>query len=91
MIWLCDGCNGFVEGRDSVELVAAKAEHLATNHSRDPKPEDEEVPDDVTVLDAKYLAWGLTALLALFATRWPQLGYLLPFTALIAFVLTYHS
>lgn len=91
MIWLCSGCDGFVEAPNRLELMVAMQEHLDADHDRNPKPEDEAEPDDVTVLDAKYLAWGVTALLALFATRWPELGYLLPFTALIAFVLTYHS
>lgn len=90
MIKLCAGCDGFVEGADEVALAVAMQEHLDNGHSKAPKPEDEaEEDDEVTVLDAKYAAWGLTALLALFATRWSEVGYLLPFAALVAFVLTY--
>jgi hypothetical protein len=88
---MCEACHDFVEAHDDVELAVERQHHLDTDHGRNvPQEELEEAAraGQGTVLDVKYLAWGMTALLALFSARWPALGVLLPFAALLAYALT---
>lgn len=93
MFWYCDICNDWGVADSDVDGVVDRQLHRDT-HRRAPdttEPQQESVEDADTVLNAKYLAWGITALLGLLSAKWHTLAGVVPFAALIAFVLTYHE
>jgi hypothetical protein len=55
------------------------------------EPQHESVDSEDTVLDAKYLAWGITAVLGLLSAHWPLLSGVVPFAALFSWILTHKS
>jgi hypothetical protein len=92
MFWSCEKCNEWGSAETEVDAAVDRLRHLST-HSISAlgttEPQQESVEDEDTVLVAKYLAWGITALLGLLSAHWHALGAVIPFALLIAWVLTF--
>jgi hypothetical protein len=98
MYWSCDHCNHWGSAETEVEAAVERINHTATHREaaevldvETTEPQQESVDSEDTVLDAKYLAWGITALLGLLSAHWPVLSGVVPFAALLAWILTHKS
>lgn len=89
MIWSCDECREWGISETAVDLVVDRQRHLDTHREQLLAPEEAE-PED-TVLESKYVAWGIALLLGLLSAKWEALAVVVPFVALIAWVLTYRE
>ncbi|MER5754405.1 hypothetical protein [Streptomyces sp. NPDC002088] len=90
MFWTCDECREWGVAETDVDAAVDRQRHLNSHRGADvPPPAAEEEPDEGTVLNRTYVAWGITALLGLLSARFPSLVGVVPWAALIAFVVTY--
>lgn len=79
-------------GDTEVDAVVDRLRHMDAHAVRAlemtvPQQESVAVVED-TVLRAEYLAWGSTALLGLLSARWHALAGVVPFAALLSWVMT---
>lgn len=89
MIWYCDECNDWGMSDTEVDAAVDKQRHLDAHRGTDvPPPAAEEEPDEDTVLNLKYVGWGITAALGLLSVHFPALVGVVPVAALLTFVVT---
>jgi hypothetical protein len=92
MFWFCETCNDWGVADTEVDLVVDRQRHMGAHVERAlemTEPQEESVAEvEDTVLRAKYLAWGSTALLGLLSARWHALAGVVPFAALLVWVVT---
>jgi hypothetical protein len=92
MFWFCETCNDWGVTDTEVDAAVDRQQHMSAHAVRaldTTEPQQESVAEvEDTVLRAKYLAWGSTALLGLLSARWHALAGVVPFAALLAWVVT---
>ncbi|MDX3260806.1 hypothetical protein PV336_16435 [Streptomyces sp. MI02-2A] len=90
MYWSCEICNEWGSSDSEVAAAVDRLEHLDAHRAAGlvPEPAEEEQSED-TVLNLKYAAWGITFVLGLLSTHWHAVAAVLPFAAVIAFVVTF--
>lgn len=90
MFWSCERCNAWGEAGSEVDLAVDRQTHL-NSHREQELAEAPQTPPEDTALNAKYAAWGVTLGLGLLSLHWESLAVVVPFAALIAWVLTYRE
>jgi hypothetical protein len=88
--WFCDKCPAWGEAATEVDVFVDRKKHMDDKHGPNPAGEEEPEHED-RLISAQYLAWGATALVGLLSTHWTVLVGVIPFIALVAFVLTFQD
>lgn len=95
MYWFCPECVEWGTAETDVDAVLDHRRHMSTHEkpaleTTEPQQESVDESED-TVLGANYLAWGITALLGLLSAHWHALAGVVPFAAVLAWVMTQSS
>jgi hypothetical protein len=92
MYWFCEKCVEWGAADSEVDAVLDHQRHMSGHvvpalETTEPQQESVDESED-TVLGANYLAWGITALLGLLSAHWHALAGVVPFAAVLAWVMT---